>query len=319
MPSLADGRIGKQRDDRPHFRSKIGCRRPGCDGPAFKEIEKKINSIATAANSVSKVSSAISGLGMKVNKAATGVDKMARSFGTISMELSRAERQVGSFGKALHGLGGVAKGLGGIVATSLGFEALTDLTRGIKAAAESQSRDAHLQFGVNATAEELAFARKAATELPAKYSNQSSAGVLQTYGELLAALTNRNEANSLLDSAIKTKSALETEGHEIDPEDNRKIIRAAEITGRTSDPKKFDAFGEGIVRARQMEGNLVTASDVYQFAQNAGSAARAMSDRFLLTVGPSLMGEQGGEVRRCDVADLQNDDRGKPNSCAGRC
>jgi hypothetical protein len=263
-------------------------------GPAFKEIESKINKLANTANSVSRVSSAISGIGSKVNEASAGVDTMARSFCTISMQVSRAERQVGSFGRALHGLGGIAKGLGGIIATSLGFTAIADLDKAIRASADYQGQQAHLKYAVNATPAELAFAQKASALLPGQYTNQSSAGVTQTFGELLASLTNRDEAPGLLASAIATKSALDTEGHTIDPEDNRRIIKAAEISGRTKTPEAFDKFGEGIVRSCQMEGNLVTASDVLQFAQNAGSAARSMSDRLLLTIGPSLMGEQGG-------------------------
>jgi hypothetical protein len=265
-------------------------------GPAFKEIESKINKLASTANSVSRVSSAISGIGMKVNEAALGVDNLARSFGTISMEVARAERQVGSFGKALHGLGGIAKSVGGIVAMSLGFKALTDLDKGIKASANYAGELAHLKYALQLKPNELAFAEKAAVELPAKYTNQSSADILKSYGELRAAVTHPSEVPQLFEPAIAWKSALETEGKEVSPEDFRASVKALEIAGYSDSPERFNAFSsQGLVKGRQVEGSLMTPENVLEFMRNAGSAARAFSPRFIRDVMPSLIGEQGGQ------------------------
>lgn len=264
-------------------------------GPVFKEIEKKLADVSKVARNMS----VLGGTGWTTMSRDMSVlggkwKDVANSVGLVSMEVSRAERHVGMLGRTMQGLGGIARATGGIIATSLGIGAFTELEKAVKASAAYQGAHAHLKYAVNATPEELAFAEKSAIELPKKFTNQSAEGVVQTFSEMLATLQNRSEAIDLLESAISTKSALETEGKVIDPEDNRRMLKAAEIANRTRNPEEFDKFGEGIVRARQMEGNLVTSSDILQFAQNAGSAVRAMSDRFLLTIGPSLMGEQSG-------------------------
>lgn len=270
-------------------------------GPAFKEIEKKMASIGKSFAGAAGVSSTVSKLSSTINSATLGVDKMAAAFGTVSLAVTKIEGQIGLLGRSIRGLKGIAAGvggslggLGGMVGLGAGFKAVSSVEKAVAASADYAGELAHLKYAVHATPSELAAAEKAAVDLPKKYSNISAAGVLQTFGEMIATVQNRSEVPGLLESAIATKSALETEGKHIDPEDNRRLLKAAEIANRTRSPEEFDKYGEGMVRARQMEGNLVTSSDVLQFSQNAGSAVRAMSDRFLLTIGPSLMGEQSG-------------------------
>jgi hypothetical protein len=241
-------------------------------GDAFASIKKKIDQVARTADTASRVS----------GNPATKVDAVANSFGNVGRAVEQAEGRINSMSRALHGVGRTVQDLGAMMATALGYKAMQAIEGGIKATATYEDALVHLKYAVNAKPEELKEAEKGGIELPKKYANITSKDVVETYSELIGALQHREEVGPNLEPAIAFKSAMQTAGKDAGPESMRNILKAADLLNQTTDPQKFQAYLDAILRVKQIEGTLLTTDQVRDFARRAGAARAQLSARFQL-------------------------------------
>ncbi|WOJ90476.1 hypothetical protein RZS28_04040 [Methylocapsa polymorpha] len=251
----------------------------------FKDIEARVNRIATAMNSIGRVGSSVNGVSREVDKAATAVNSMERAFWQVTGEIRRAERQVGGLGRAITGLGGIARSVGSVVGGALGLDMVGEAAKGVRASANVETAKARLALA-GAPAKDIAAADAASGEIMRKYPNLSHAAILDSYRELRSVVSHPDEALPLLDFVSKVKSTMEAAGgsseHLVYAE------KAAEKLGKANDPQQFKNFLEAALKGQQILGVTSDPEDMLTAARGARTEGMLLSDRFLTTTMISL-------------------------------
>ena len=251
----------------------------------FKDIEARVNRIATAMNSIGRVGSSVTGVSREIDKAASSVNSMERAFGQVTGEIRRAERRVGGLGRAITGLGGIARSVGGVVGGALGLDMIGEVGKGVRASANVETAKARLAVA-GVPAKDIEAADAASGEITRKYPNQSHAAVLDSYRELRSVLADPHEALPMLDFFVKAKSGMEAAGGT--SENLIYAAKAAEKLGKANDPKQFEAYIDAAIRGQQALGKTMEPEDTLTMARGARTEGMLLSDRFLNTTAYSL-------------------------------
>jgi hypothetical protein len=132
-------------------------------------------------------------------------------------------------------------------------------------------------------------------EYAQQFPNVRRRDTLERYKELRSVLLHPEEASTLLPTVVKANSALNSldkTGHMA--EGLQFAVKGAEVLGLAQDPKRFEAYLDSFIRARQVMGDTITPETIYDLATNLKASGAALSDRFKFTTGLSLAQEMRG-------------------------
>lgn len=76
-------------------------------------------------------------------------------------------------------------------------------------------------------------------------------------------------------------------------EEGRKFFRGLDVLGKNQDPKQVEGLFNGFIKALGVEGADLNLGDVFQIAKQSRAAGLALSDRFLMSTAPGLIGDMG--------------------------
>lgn len=244
-------------------------------GPAFDSIERRI---AAASKSAAHIAGA-------------------------SARVAAASKQAASAAAATAGLGGSgATGglMAGAAAAYRNAAALaTTVGAGVaahKAIAASNAR-LHEQIRMNVagmTAEEISAATAKAAEISAKMPSIRQTDALDMIRNARSIVGSYEEAAKLMEPLAKLRVIAQARrpGEEVG-EDFDLLLKGIEIKGATQDPEEFKRYMEGIGKGLNISDTLKP-HQWYEMFKYGRQATPGLSEKFILTTGPSLAESLGG-------------------------
>ena len=142
-----------------------------------------------------------------------------------------------------------------------------------------------------------------ALRLSAIVGNVSQTKVMETAKELRSMIADPAELGKVLDPIIRAKSVLDgmdTTG--ASSEGIAQLLKAGELVGAAKDPERLTKLIDGWVKVMQVSGKTVNPEQIFEFVKYSKTAGATLSDRFLTTVGPSILQELGGSTTGNDIA-----------------
>ncbi len=239
--------------------------------------------------------SGLQGLGISLNQVAS---EEARLQATVQRATAAMEQQA----QRAQSVGArVRRGLGealGIMSPFMGYGMLRATKAGVTAGAHLQSAKIGLTIA-GVPASDLVRASGIAGNLTTKYTNLSRVDILERYKEMRSVLLHPEEAITMLPVIARANAVLKgMEGSGKIAEGSTKglgfAVKGAEVLGLAQDPKRFENYINAFLKAKQVNGDLITPEQIYDFATNVKSSGATLSDRFIHTTAMSLTGELRG-------------------------
>ena len=144
-----------------------------------------------------------------------------------------------------------------------------------------------------------------ALKLSAIVGNIGQTQVMEVAKELRSVIADPAELSKVLDPVIRAKSvldAMDTSGQS--SEGISQLVKAGELVGAGQDPARLAKLIDGWVRVMQVSGRTVNPEQIFEFVKYSKTAGAQLSDRFLTTVGPSILQELGGSTTGNDIAQM---------------
>jgi hypothetical protein len=259
---------------------------------AYQSAQKAVQAASRAfeqqRTAVLGASRSLSEAGIPLSRVAAEQHRLTTAVNAANAALDRQHRSVGRIRGTMREVGDNVKPFAGPGVLHVTKQAVT-------AGADIQSKIVEMR-AAGISEETIQKQVGASADLTAKYPNVKRADVLERYKEVRSVLLHPDEADTLLDPTIKTNAALnamDRSGHM--SEGLQFAVKAAEVSGRAQDPKRFVAYLDAFVKARQVMGQTITPNTMYDLATNLKSSAGTVSDRFFTTTALSMAQEMRGD------------------------
>jgi hypothetical protein len=291
-------------------------------GPAFKSVERRIAAISKSAAMAERVSRAYSQsmvAGMSklgrfnfdqiaatermvagLSKAGAEAAAVAAKINMIGDAALSTERKISLLSRSMSGMKGAVgsawKNIGPFVEGAAGGAVLHGVKSAVEAGADLEA-ERTLMRSAGIPQSEIAASQKQAYDLAAKYPNMSPAEIMKSYKETRSVVLNPSETPGLMETVIAAKSTMKELGMGGESADALQYaIKSAEVLGRAQDPKRFHDYIDSFVRALEVSGQTLTPEDMFRFAQQMKAAGATLSDRFINTVGMSMVQDMGSRA-----------------------
>ncbi|MGH7226915.1 MAG: hypothetical protein ACRELF_27185, partial [Gemmataceae bacterium] len=278
---------------------------------AFASVEKKMMAFGRTSAAINKVSGAMTNLSSVVasRQMIAGLSNFEEKMGSARMVegMSRAglaadqlRNKISLLSRTMMGMRGSAasawKNIGPFVEGAAGM----GLLRGVKGAVESGATlesERILLKTAGLPQPEIAASQKQAFDLAAKYPNMTPAEIMQSYKETRSVLLKPSETAGLMDTVIAAKATMkELNMGEETSDALQYAVKSAEVLGRAQDPKRFHAYIDSFIRALEVSGKTITPEAMFRFSQQMKAAGATLSDRFINTVGMSMIQDMGSRA-----------------------
>ena len=277
-------------------------------GPMWASFARNASAATKAAAGFNRSSAAISlSSAVASQRMVTGMSesiaasqRMIAGLSAVGRAAEVANAKLSMFSRTMGGMHGAVasawKNVGPFVEGSLGFGVLHETKKAIEAGASLQDELVRMKVAGIPQAE-ISAERKQAFDLAAKYPNMSPAEVLQSYKETRSVLLKPSETAALMDTVVAAKSVMKELGMGEQIGDALQFaVKSAEVLGRAQDPKRFKAYIDSFIRALEVSGKTLTPEDMFRFSQQMKAAGATLSDRFINTVGMSMIQDMGSRA-----------------------
>jgi hypothetical protein len=278
-------------------------------GAAFASFARNASSAAKAAAAFNRSSASIASVsnvvasrrmidGMSESLAASR--RMIDGLSAVGRAADEARNKVSLFHRTLGGMSGAVssawKNVGPLVEGAVGAGLLHETKRAVEAGADLQSERVRMAVA-GIPQPEISAGEQQAFDLAAKYPNMSPAEILQSYKETRSVLLKPSETAPLMDTVVSAKSAMKQLGMGEEAANALQYaVKSAEVLGRAQDPKRFKAYIDSFIRALEVSGKTLTPEDMFHFSQQMKAASVTLSDRFINTVGMSMVQDMGSRA-----------------------
>jgi len=166
----------------------------------------------------------------------------------------------------------------------------------------------HVRVGMeNAgiTPAEIVRIQDQALKLSARVGNESQTSIIELAKEVRSVMADPAEMSKVLEPITAAKSildALDTTGQS--SAGIGQLVKAGELLGAGQSPERMKELIDGWTRVMQVQGKTISPDQIYEFAKYSKAAGAQLSDRFLMTTGPSVVQELGGSTTGNDIAQM---------------
>jgi len=144
-----------------------------------------------------------------------------------------------------------------------------------------------------------------ALKLSARVGNESQTSIVELAKEVRSVMADPAEMSKVLEPITAAKSildALDTTGQS--SAGIGQLVKAGELLGAGQSPERMKELIDGWTRVMQVQGKTISPDQIYEFAKYSKAAGAQLSDRFLMTTGPSVVQELGGSTTGNDIAQM---------------
>lgn len=144
-----------------------------------------------------------------------------------------------------------------------------------------------------------------ALKLSARVGNESQTSIIELAKEVRSVMADPAEMSKVLEPITAAKSildALDTTGQS--SAGIGQLVKAGELLGAGQSPERMKELIDGWTRVMQVQGKTISPDQIYEFAKYSKAAGAQLSDRFLMTTGPSVVQELGGSTTGNDIAQM---------------
>lgn len=277
---------------------------------AFKAAQREVKSSAEAFRlQVSAISSARSGLsefGISASQAASAEGKLRAA---IDQTVSALKRQGEAEAAALVRQKQIAERRAAFresianVAPFVGPAILHETAQALNAGANYEQRIAQMKAAGLKPAE-IEEAEDVANDTTKRFPGLKKEEMLQAYKEARSVMQEAHEAAMAARVIGEAKAALLATNNVYEAGEVGKLVKSAELLGRTKNEELFRAYINSQVKAGQTMDGTITPEGQYEVAKYARNAGARLSDRFMSTTAQSLVQEVGGSTAGTLIRDF---------------
>lgn len=166
--------------------------------------------------------------------------------------------------------------------------------RGIVSAGSVSVREGARDYLAGLSDEESGRIKRRSGELSAKYPSIAASTMHERLRDTAMSMRSLDKAFEVDDAIARGTVVLQSlKGKDQAIEEGRKFFRGLDVLGKNQDPKQVESLFNGYVKALGVEGADLNLGDVFQVAKQSRAAGLALSDRFLMSTAPGLIGDMG--------------------------
>lgn len=203
----------------------------------------------------------------------------------------RAIRREEAALRAGSGIGAGAAGLAGGLAGAYGVRRVV---KGAVKAGATNARENTRDYLGGLTPSESAALVAGAKTMSATYKTLDAATAHERLRDTAMSMGSVDKAIGLQDTLGAGHTVLQSlKGPEAALEESRKFFKALDTLGRNVDAGEVRTLYDGYIKALGVEGADMNMGDLFTVAKMAKSGGAALSNRFLMSIAPSLMQDMG--------------------------
>lgn len=189
-------------------------------------------------------------------------------------------------------------GAGRFAATTLGLGsgayAAQRGARGTALAGATSIREGARDYLAGVSEADSARIKTRSGELSKAYPSIAASTMHERLRDTAMSMRSVDKAFEVADAIAKGTVVLQSlKGKDQAVEDGRKFFRGLDVLGKNQDPKQVEGLFNGYIKALGVEGADLNLGDVLQVAKQSRAAGLALSDRFLMSTVPGLIGDMG--------------------------
>lgn len=166
--------------------------------------------------------------------------------------------------------------------------------RGIVSAGSVSVREGARDYLAGLTDDDSARIKRRSGELSQKYPSITASTMHERLRDTAMSMRSLDKAFEVDDAIARGTVVLQSlKGKDQAIEEGRKFFRGLDVLGKNQDPKQVESLFNGFVKALGVEGADLNLGDVFQVAKQSRAAGLALSDRFLMSTAPGLIGDMG--------------------------
>ncbi|MBR2117667.1 MAG: hypothetical protein IJ935_03140 [Afipia sp.] len=210
----------------------------------------------------------------------------------VEMERHEAARRrlmgaVGPIGR------GARMAVGAVGVGSAAYAANRGFRGAVRAGSESL-REGARDYLAGLTEGESSRLKSRSGELSRQYPSITSTTLHERLRDTSMSMRSVDKAFEVSEAIAKGTVVLQSlKGKDQAVEEGRKFFRGLDVLGKNMDPKQVEGLFNGYVKALGVEGADLNLGDVFQVAKQSRAAGLALSDRFLMSTVPGLIGDMG--------------------------
>lgn len=189
-------------------------------------------------------------------------------------------------------------GAGRFAATTLGLGsgayAAQRGARGTALAGATSIREGARDYLAGVSEADSARLKTRSGELSKAYPSITASTMRERLRDTAMSMRSVDKAFAVADAIAKGTVVLQSlKGKDQAVEEGRKFFRGLDVLGKNQDPKQVEGLFNGYIKALGVEGADLDLGDVLQVAKQSRAAGLALSDRFLMSTVPGLIGDMG--------------------------
>lgn len=277
---------------------------------AFKAAQREVKAAAEAfklqSAAVSAARTGLSEFGIAANQAASAEGKLRSAIEQTASALKRqSEAEAAALGRQkqmAERRAALRESISSIVPFA-GPAILHETAQALNAGATYEQRIAQMKAAGLGPAE-IAEAEDVANDTTKRFPGLKKEDMLQSYKEARSVMQEAHEAAMAARVIGEAKAALLATNNVFEAGEVGKLVKSAELLGRTKNEELFRAYINSQVKAGQTMDGTITPEGQYEVAKFARNAGARLSDRFMSTTAQSLVQEVGGSTAGTLIRDF---------------
>lgn len=221
-------------------------------------------------------------------------EHMVNNLRAVRTEMDRVEARKKRLWTAMGPIGSGARFMMGAATIAAPAYLANRAMRGTARAGAESLREGARDYLAGMSEEDAARIRLRAGELSAQYPSITAATMHERLRDTAMSMRSVDRALEVADAIAKGTVVLQSlKGKDQAIEEGRKFFRGLDVLGKNQDPKQVAGLFNGFIKAVGVEGADLNLGDVFQVAKQSRAAGLALSDRFLMSTVPGLIGDMG--------------------------